>query len=219
MFQSGCLLHEVFFNYVVDNNWSIKHIPFQKKHKTLPVVLNAEEIKALLSVIQNTKYYAIAATLYGAGLRLSECLNLQIKDIDSVNMVISVREGKGKKDRQTVLSEKLLQILRDYFRKSRVKPSTFLFPKKDDIHRPFSRRQTQRFIHEAGLKAGIKKPASPHVLRHSFATHLLENGVNLRKIQVILGHRSLKTTAVYTHLTKDFLKEVQSPLDKLGKGV
>jgi len=134
-------------------------------------------------------------------------------------MVISVREGKGKKYRQTALSEKLLQILRDYFRKSRVKPSTFLFPKKDDIHRPFSRRQTQCFIHEAGLKAGIKEPASPHVLRHSFATHLLENGVNLRKIQVILGHRSLKTTAVYTHLTRDFLKEVQSPLDNLGKGV
>lgn len=161
----------------------------------------------------------MAYTLYGGGLRLSECLNLQIKDIDSENMVITIRNGKGNKDRQTILSERLLRVLRIYYRKSAVKPVSYLFPKKDDIHSSFSRRQTQRFIQEAGLKAGIKKPVSPHVLRHSFATHLLEDGVNLRKIQVILGHRSLKTTSIYTHLTKDFLKEVKSPLDKLEKGV
>lgn len=213
--QSICMFHEVFFNYVVGNDWPVKHIPFQKKHKTLPVVLNQEEIKALLSVIQNPKYYAMAATLYGAGLRISECLNLQIKDIDSTNMVITVRDGKGNKDRQTVLSEKLLQILREYYRKSKIKPGSFLFPSRKDKNKPFSKRQTQRFIRNAGLDAGIKKPVSAHVLRHSFATHLLENGTNLRKIQVILGHKSLKTTSIYTHLAKDFLKEVQSPLDSL----
>ena len=215
--QSSRMLYEVFFNYVVGNDWSIKHIPFQKKHKTLPVVLNQEEIKSLLSVIQNPKYYAIAATLYGAGLRLSECMNLQIKDIDSVNMIITVREGKGKKDRQTVLSDRLLQILRDYYRKSIIKPDSYLFPSRKDKNKSFSKRQTQGFIRQAGIKAGIKKPVSPHVLRHSFATHLLENGTNLRKIQVILGHNSLKTTSIYTHLTKDFLKDVQSPLDNLKK--
>ena len=200
---------------MVGNDWQVKHIPFQKKHKTLPVVLNQEEINALLAVIQNPKYYAIAAALYSAGLRISECLNLQIKDIDSTNMVITVRDGKGKKDRQTVLSEKLLQILREYYRSSKVKPDSYLFPSRNDTRKPFSKRQTQRFIRKAGLDAGIKKTVSAHALRHSFATHLLENGTNLRKIQVILGHKSLKTTSIYIHLAKDFLKEVQSPLDNL----
>jgi integrase/recombinase XerD len=199
-------------------DWQVKHIPFQKKHKTLPVVLNRKEIEAFFSAITNTKYHAIAATIYSAGLRLSECLTLKIKDIDSKNNTITVRQGKGFKDRQTILSKKLLDILRDYYRTSIIKPITYLFPQKDNPNNPFSRRQTQRFIQEAGIAAGIKKPVSPHVLRHSFATHLLEDGVNLRKIQVILGHRSLRTTAVYTHLAKDFLKEVKSPLDNLAEG-
>ncbi|MCK5156638.1 MAG: tyrosine-type recombinase/integrase [Spirochaetales bacterium] len=182
-------------------------------------MLNRKEIQSLLSAIKNPKYYAIVSTLYGAGLRISECLNLQIKDIDSVNMVIMVREGKGKKDRQTVLSEKLLHTLREYYRNATVKPATYLFPNGKDKYKPFSKRQTQGFIKNAGITAGIQKPVTAHALRHSFATHLLEDGTNLRKIQVILGHKSLKTTSIYTHLTNDFLKEVQSPLDTLGKGV
>lgn len=133
-------------------------------------------------------------------------------------MIITIRNGKGYKDRQTILSEKLLKILRDYYRNTNPHPVSYLFYKRDTIHKPFSKRQTQHFIQEAGLRAGIKKPVSPHVLRHSFATHLLESGVNLRKIQVILGHTSLKTTAIYTHLASDFLKEVKSPLDSLGNG-
>lgn len=132
-------------------------------------------------------------------------------------MVITVRDGKGRKDRQTVLSENLLSELREYYRKERNKPLSYLFPKSNNIHKPFSKRQTQHFIHTAGLKARIGKPVTAHALRHSFATHLLEEGVNLRKIQVILGHKSLKTTEIYTHLTSDFLKDVISPLDKLGK--
>ena len=103
IFQSGCLFHEIFFNHVVGNNWPVKHIPFRKKHKKLPIVLSKEEIHLLFSVIKNPKYNAIAQTIYGAGLRLSECLNLKIKDIDSDYMVITVRNGKGNKDRQTVL--------------------------------------------------------------------------------------------------------------------
>ncbi len=130
-------------------------------------------------------------------------------------MIITVRDGKGNKDRQTILSEKLLHILKEYYRNLDVKPLTFLFPKTTDRNKPFSKRQTQGFIQKAGLTARITKPVSPHVLRHSFATHLLEDGINLRKIQLILGHKSLKTTALYTHVTKDFLKEVHSPLDKL----
>jgi integrase/recombinase XerD len=199
----------------VKNDWSIKHIPFQKKNNKLPVVLSRKEVHDFLSIIENLKYLAIATTLYGSGLRLGECLTLKVEDINSENMTITVRDGKGKKDRVTILPRMLLDILRNYYRKSPVKPRTYLFPKKDDWHSPFSRRQTQHFIREAGLKAGIKKSVSPHVLRHSFATHLLESGVNLRKIQVMLGHRCLDTTSVYTHLTKDFLDEVQSPLDTL----
>jgi integrase/recombinase XerD len=215
--QSGSLRHQVFFNHVVGNDWSIKHIPYQKKPKTLPIVLNRKEVTLLLSVITNPKYHAIAATLYGAGLRISECLNLQICDIDSENMVITVRDGKGRKDRKTVLSESLLSELRKYYRKSLVKPSTYLFPNSKNVQKPFSKRQTQSFIRTAGLKARIGKAVAAHSLRHSFATPLLEDGVNLRKIQVILGHKSLKTTEVYTHLTKDFLDDVTSPLDKLDK--
>ena len=200
---------------MVGVDWIIKHIPFQKKKKTLPVVLNRKEIGAFFSAISNVKYHAIAATIYSAGLRLSECLNLTIKDIDSENNTITVRQGKGFKDRQTVLSHTLLTILRNYYRTSIIKPTHHLFPQKNNPFKPFSFRHTQRFIREAGVSAGIKKPVSPHVLRHSFATHLLEDGTNLRKIQVILGHNSLRTTAVYTHLAKDFLKEVTSPLDNI----
>ncbi len=215
LLQPGRLCITVFFNHLVGNDWSIRHIPFQKKHKTLPAVLSRSEITSFLSVIKNPKYHAIASVLYGAGLRLSECLNLKIKDIDSDKMVIDVRNAKGNKDRRTILSKKLLDTLRNYFRNTFPRPVSYLFYKKNNLHEPFSRRQTQRFIQEAGLRAGIRKPVSPHILRHSFATHLLESGVNLRKIQIILGHKSLKTTAVYTHLTSNFLDEVKSPLDSL----
>ena len=207
--------HEVFFAHVVKNDWSIKHIPFQKKHKKLPVVLTRHEVSKLLSVIDNQKYYAITAALYGSGLRLSECLSLQIADIDSANKRLLIRDGKGKKDRVTILPASLLHILRNYYRHCPVKPVTYLFPKKDDLATPFSKRHTQHVISESGKKAGIQKKVSSHVLRHSFATHLLESGVNLRKIQAMLGHRSLDTTSVYTHLAKDFLEEVESPLDTL----
>ncbi len=206
---------QVFFNYVVKNDWAIKHIPFQRKAQTLPVVLSKEEVAKLFSVILNKKYYAIASTLYSSGLRLSECLSLQIKDIDSHKMCITVHNGKGKKDRISILSKKHLRILRSYYRSCKVKPVTYLFPKTTDYNAPFSKRQTQHFIRQAGLKAGIQKDVSPHVLRHSFATHLLESGVNLRKIQIILGHKCLSTTAVYTHLAEDFLQNVQSPLDSM----
>lgn len=215
LFQPVGLRHEVFFNYVVKNDWSIKHIPFQRKHRKLPAILSRQEVCEVLSIIENPKYLAIASTLYGSGLRLSECLNLKIEDINSENMTITVRDGKGKKDRITILPRSLLAILREYYRKSPVKPRTYIFPKNDDRHSPFSRRQTQRFIQEAGLKAGVKKNISPHVLRHTFATHLLESGVNLRKIQVMLGHRCLNSTSVYTHLAGDFLEDVRSPLDTL----
>jgi integrase/recombinase XerD len=157
----------------------------------------------------------MAAVMYSSGLRLSECLNLQIRDIDSQNMILTVRAGKGGKDRKTILSPKLLQILKDYYLWCPIKPQTYLFCHSRDTTRSFSKRFTQYVIRQAGIQAGINKPVSAHILRHSFATHLLDNGTDLRKIQVLLGHRSLRTTAIYIHLAKDFMKDVQSPLDKL----
>lgn len=206
---------EVFFNVVADYNWDIKHIPFQKRPKVLPAILSKEEINLLLSVIINKKHLAIAAVLYGCGLRISECLSLKISDIDSANMAVIVRNGKGKKDRITLLSPKLLGILRDYYRSCKVKPKTYLFPMKYDLDRHFSVRQVQVFVREAGIKAGIKKPVYPHLLRHSFATHLIDSGAHLRKVQYVLGHGSLRSTAIYIHLAEGFLKSMTSPLESM----
>jgi len=133
--------------------------------------------------------------------------------------MITVRNAKGNRDRTTILPQNLLFTLRAYYRSLSVKPVTYLFPSRRNIHKPFSCRQVQNFLEEAGIAAGIQKHVSPHVLRHSFATHMLENGINLRKIQLMLGHRSLTTTSIYTHLAADFLKKVESPLDKLKKAV
>lgn len=205
--------YEIFFKQVAGKEWTITHIPFQRKQTKLPQALTVAEVESLFKQFKYPKHKAIAATLYSGGLRLSECLHLHVTDIDSVNMVIHIKSGKGKKDRKTILSRKLLSILRDYYREAPIKPVTYLFPAQKDVNRTFSRGYTQFFIREAGKAAGIKKPVSPHILRHSFATHLLNNGTNLRKIQVMMGHKSLKTTSVYMHLAKDFLKDVHSPFD------
>jgi len=207
--------HEVFFNVVADYNWNIKHIPYQKRPKTLPEILSKQEIQSLLSVITDPKHLAIVSILYGCGLRVSECLNLKLEDIDSANMVLIVRNGKGNKDRVTILSPKLLGILRSYYRSCKVKPVGYLFPMRYDPHKTFSKRQVELFVSEAGKKAGIVKRVYPHILRHSFATHLLDSGVPLHKVQRILGHGSLRSTSIYIHLAKDFLKEVTSPLDNM----
>jgi integrase/recombinase XerD len=183
------------------------------KEKTLPSVLSTEEIVAILKQTENIKHRAILMTIYSAGLRISEAINLKIRDIDSDRMQIRVEQGKGRVDRYTLLSEKTVLILREYFKQYR--PTTWLFEgvKKGE---QYSVRSIQSVFHTAVQKAGINKDVSVHTLRHSFATHLLENGTDLRYIQNLLGHANSKTTEVYTHITTKGFEQIKSPLDRLS---
>jgi integrase/recombinase XerD len=191
----------------------VGQVVYQKRKKKLPVVLSEQEVIQLLDAAADLKDRAILMTLYSGGLRLLELIHLQPSDIDSATMHIRIREGKGGKDRYTILSETLLGVLRQYFRKFR--PDRWLFyADKPDL--PVHPRRIQRMIKETALRAGLIKSVSPHMLRHSFATHLLEHGTSLRYIQELMGHKSLKTTMLYTHVSQHALGKVVSPLDRLG---
>ena len=175
-----------------------------------PKVLSREEIEKLLNGAGNLKCKAVIALLYSSGLRLAECTNLRIADIDGKRMIIHVHEGKGAKDRYALLSERALGILREYYRKFR--PVEWLFPGKIP-GRPLHSRIIQEMVRYTGRKVGLDKTVSPHVLRHSFATHCLEAGVPLQVIQHLLGHSRIDTTAIYTHVSTDLLRSVRSPFD------
>lgn len=181
------------------------------KEKTLPCVLSTQEVAAILKATENVKHRAILTVIYSAGLRISELVNLKIKDIDSERMQIRVEQAKGKKDRYTLLSPKTLTLLRTYFKQ--YKPKEYLFEGAEG--NSYTARSTQAFFQEICKKVGIKKKVSIHTLRHSFATHLLENGTDLRYIQVLLGHGSSKTTEIYTHVTTKGFDQIKSPLDDL----
>lgn len=185
-------------------------IPKNKEEK-LPIVLSKSEVKKIIHCTNNLKHKALLSTIYSAGLRLSEAVNLKITDIDSERKLIYVRGGKGKKDRITLLAEELLVLLRKYFKI--FKPKVWLFEGKDGGQ--YSNRSVQKIFHEAVEKSDINKNVSVHSLRHSFATHLLEQGEDLRFIQKILGHKSSKTTEIYTHITKAGIQKIKSPLDDL----
>jgi integrase/recombinase XerD len=177
---------------------AIEDIPAPKEEKKLPVVLSKKEVKAVLDALANLKHRTILSLCYGVGLRVSEVTTVRVKDIDSQRMVILVRQGKGRKDRYVPLTPALLQRLREYWKAYR--PSDWLFPGQNP-EKPLTRRAAMRCCVRAGRIAGIRKHVTPHVLRHSYATHLLEAGVNIRVIQRLLGHRSLNSTARYTHIT------------------
>ncbi|MFM8833861.1 MAG: tyrosine-type recombinase/integrase [Cytophagales bacterium] len=177
----------------------------------LPTVLSVEEVQALLKGVKNVKHKAMLMLCYSAGLRLSELLNLRPSDIDSDRMQICIRAAKGKKDRYTLLSEKLLPLLRDYYK--RYQPKEYLF--EGEGGGTYSERSVQAITKEACKRANIIKHVTVHTLRHSFATHLLESGTDLRYIQNLLGHNSSKTTEVYTHVTSKALSGIKSPLDNL----
>lgn len=181
------------------------------KERTLPVVLSTEEIKQILDATENLKHKTILAIIYSAGLRISECINLKIKDIDSKRMQIRICQSKGKKDRYTLLSIKTLALLRSYF--IEYKPKEYLF--QSPIQEKYSASSIQAVFRAACTKAKITKKATVHTLRHSFATHLLENGTDLRYIQSLLGHESSKTTEIYTHITTKGFDLIKSPLDNL----
>ena len=181
-----------------------------REEKTLPIVLNENEIRSLLKATVNLKHKAILMITYSAGLRLSEIINVKIIDIDSKRMQIRIEQGKGKKDRYTLLSVRLLEVLRKYF--IEYKPKMWLF--EGATGGQYSVGSIQSIMKESVKKAGIKKKVSVHTLRHSFATHLLENGCDLRYIQALLGHSSSKTTEIYTHITTKGFDQIKSPLDK-----
>jgi integrase/recombinase XerD len=199
-----------FYRFVAPEITIMKRIERIKIPRTLPVVLSREEVEAMLGTIKNLKHKTVMAVLYSAGLRVSECATLRISDIDSDRMTIRVESGKGKKDRYTVLSRRALDLLRAYYRA--YVPKHWLFPgQKQDSH--LHRKTVERIVLKAACDAGISKLIHTHTLRHSFATHLLEAGVQLQVIQQFLGHAHVKTTTMYTQVTSVMLKSTKSPLD------
>ncbi|HMB99769.1 MAG TPA: site-specific tyrosine recombinase/integron integrase [Flavobacteriaceae bacterium] len=180
-----------------------------RKERKLPIVLSKDEAKALIEATNNLKHKCILALLYSAGLRRSELLNLKIKDIDSKRMLIKINDAKGNKDRYTLLANTVLYDLRSYYLEYR--PKNYLF--EGQTKEKYSASSILNIINYACEKAGIKKHITSHTLRHSFATHLLENGTDLRYIQLLLGHNSTKTTEIYTHVASNSFNSIKNPLD------
>ncbi len=199
------------FEKVLGRQAEFYDVPRPKKPWKLPEVLASEEVCCLIQKIENIKHKAMLMAGYSAGLRVSEIVNLKITDIDSKRMMIHIHGAKGKKDRLVPLSKKLLDILREYF--VQYKPKGFLF--EGQYGGAYSARSIQMILTAAKMKAGIKKKGSIHLLRHSYATHLMEGGTDVRFIQELLGHNSIKTTMRYTHVSKKEIGKIESPLDKL----
>jgi integrase/recombinase XerD len=193
-----------------------EQIPLARKADTLPVVLARDEVVRLLKAVPDLKMRTAFITIYSAGLRVSEAVALTARDIDSARMVLHVRQGKGRKDRYVMLSEQLLAILRDYWKRER--PQLWLFPGLDPA-RPITTRSVQRACRRAARAAGLDKIVTVHTLRHSFATHLLEQGVDIRVIQDLLGHRHITSTTRYARVALNTIRQVQSPLELLNIGL
>lgn len=209
--QAVCALRFL-YRHTLSRDWAVTHIPFPRQPRKLPVVLSQAEVQRFLEAIKKLKYRAILMTAYAGGLRLSEVTQLQVSDIDSQRMMIRVRQGKGQKDRYVMLSPTLLALLRSYWRSER--PQTWLFPGRTrDV--PLEVSSVQRACRQAGLDAGLTKRVTVRMLRHCFATHLLEAGTNVRVIQTLLGHRSLTTTQRYTYVSAETVHATASPLELL----
>ena len=210
------MINALRFLYVELYHRPLKLGTFQrpKSEKKLPVVLSQDEVLRLFAATENMKHRTMLMMIYSGGLRLGEVVRLRIEDIDSGRMMIHLRKAKGKKDRYTLLSETMLQQLREYYRVYH--PREFLFGGAGE--RPhISERTVQQVFGHSLDRAGIRKPATVHTLRHSFATHLLENGTDLRYIQELLGHRSSKTTEIYTHVSNRSLAKIVNPLDQISE--
>jgi integrase/recombinase XerD len=199
------------YRTTLKREWPVEKIKHPRAKMKLPVVLDLSEVECLFAVTKNLKHKAMLMITYSAGLRVSEAARLKITDIDSTRMTVRVVQGKGGKDRYSILSQMTLNHLREYWRKYR--PAKWLFEgqKKDDHITPHT---IQTIFYAAIKRAGITKPASVHTLRHSFATHLIEAGTSLHHVQLLLGHRSPTTTTVYLHVSRLNLAQVKSPLDK-----
>jgi len=202
-----------YYGEVLKKNF-IFEVKRPKKDKKLPVILSKEEVKRILDVTTNIKHKAILMLMYSGGMRVGEIVRLKLEDIDPERSLIHIKGSKGRKDRYTILSKSVLVVLRKYYNQYRPKKWIFegAIPRKH-----ISTRTVQAIFKRACIKAGIKKDVSAHSLRHSFATHLLESGVDLRYIQEILGHKSSKTTEIYTHVSRASLTKIKNPLDSIFK--
>ena len=211
--QAVCALRFL-YRITLPRGWPVTMIPFGKKPKTLPVVLGGEDVARFLACVTSRLHRMILTTYYAAGLRLQEGLHLQTDDIDSTRMTLRVRRGKGAKERQVPLSPRLLDELRRYWREARPTANTrWLFPGRGDG--PYSETNVQKACHAAAQQAGLRQRITPHTLRHSYATGLMEAGVDLLTIQKLLGHRSFSTTLIYLHVRRPHLQSITSPLDLL----
>lgn len=202
------------YRVTLKRDWTPDDIPMPKKPFKLPVVLSPEEVTRFLASVDNLKHRTILMTIYAAGLRVSEATHLKVTDVDSQRMVIRVDQGKGNKDRYVMLSPRLLEALRSYW--TVVRPKLWLFP-GDIPGRPITREAVGQACQKAHRACGISKPITPHSLRHAFATHLLESGADVRRIQLLLGHRSLSTTSRYLKIATSTVCATASPLDLLPK--
>jgi integrase/recombinase XerD len=206
------------FSVTLDRPDLSRRLVLVRYPQKLPTVLSVEEVGQLLEAARGPKYKAALGVAYGAGLRVSEVVALKTGDIDSTRMLIRVEQGKGRKDRNAMLSPQLLELLRQWWREGRrcgvMLPQGWLFPGLNSLE-PLSTRQLNRAVHEAAESAGIRKRVSPHTLRHSFATHLLEQDVDIRVIQVLLGHSKLDTTALYARVATKTIRSVTGPLERL----
>jgi integrase/recombinase XerD len=204
------------YRYTLNRDWRILHDPFPKSERKLPVVLSLGEVALFFEALERPLYRAVLMTIYGAGLRASEATRLKVSDIDSARMQIRVAHGKGAKDRYVMLSPTLLTCLREYWRLE-LPGHDWLFPGTPAAE-PLSPRSVLAACKAAATAAGLRKRVTLHTFRHSFATHLLESGADIRLVQVLLGHRSLRTTALYTHISQRVINATQSPLDlAIGK--
>jgi len=204
-----------FYIKTLKKSWSIAETPYPKKTRRLPTILSREEVAQLLHAARTQRERILLMTLYATGVRNAELTHLKATDIDSQRMVVHIRGGKGRKDRDVMLSPKLLTALRTLWRYYHRKSSTWLFPSNYRKDRPIDTKTVWYACQQAAKRAGIPKRVHPHLLRHCFATHLLEAGADLRAIQVLLGHQDLKETTIYLHLSQRHLNATASPLDSL----
>ena len=204
-----------FFQKVLRRSYREIDLVYPRRPERLPVILSEEEVARLIESANTSYHRVILMTLYGTGLRREELCRLKVTDVDSQRMVIHVRQGKGNKDRDVTLSPRLLEVLRAYWKWR--KPKTFLFPSpyRSQNERPIDSKTVWYAVRQAARRAGIKKKVSPHLLRHSWATHLLERGTDLKTIQVLLGHFDLEATTIYLHLSQRHLQAVNNPIEAL----
>ena len=205
-----------FYLKTLKKSWSIAETPYPKKTRRLPAILSQKEVEQLIQAAPMQRERILLMTLYATGTRNAELTHLKTTDIDSQRMVVHIRGGKGRKDRDVMLSPKLLTALRTLWRYYHRKPSTWLFPSNYRKDRPIDTKTVWYACQKAAQRAGIQKRVHPHTLRHCFATHLLEADTDLRTIQLLLGHQDLKETTVYLHLSKRHLSATLSPLDALA---